>query len=31
MEKKLWKVFMKKELLKTNKKEFRIEKVIKRK
>ena len=31
MEKKLWEVFMKKELQKTNQKQFRIEKVIKRK
>ena len=31
MGKKLWEVFMKKELQKTNQKEFRIEKVIKRK
>ena len=31
MEKKLWKVFMKMNCKKTNQKEFRIEKVIKRK
>ena len=31
MEKKLWEVFMKKNLQKTNQKEFRIEKVIKSK
>ena len=31
MEKKLWNVFVKKELQKTNQEEFRIEKVIKKK
>ena len=31
MEKKLWEAFMKKNLQKTNQKEFRIEKVIKSK